>query len=101
MDQIPIETDRKQIAIRFLFTVLFLLCFEIAKVIIQVTVLFQFVYLFITRKHSEPVRQFANKVSVYAYKTLRYVSLNENAKPFPFTELPPEMDPPETEIKFR
>jgi predicted membrane protein len=93
--------DRKNIAVRFLFTILFVIVFEILKTIIQLTVLFQYIFLFITKKHSEPVRTFSNKVSTYAYKVLRYLTLNDNPKPFPFTEFPVEMEPPETDIRFK
>ncbi len=101
MEELSYETSRKQIAIRFLFTILFLIVFEIVKTIIQVAVIFQYIYLFITKKHSEPVRNFSNKVTTYGYKVLRYVTLNENLKPFPFTEFPKEVDPPDSEIRYQ
>jgi len=101
MEELSYETSRKQIAIRFLFTILFLIVFEIVKTIIQVAVIFQYIYLFITKKHSEPVRNFSNKVTTYGYKVLRYLTLNENLKPFPFTEFPKEMDPPDSEIRYQ
>ncbi len=101
MNELPYETSRKQIAIRFLFSILFVIVFEILKTIIQLTVLFQYIFLFITKKHNEPVRTFSNKVSTYAYKVLRYLTLNENLKPFPFTEFPKEMDSPDSEIRYQ
>lgn len=91
---------RKNIAIRLLYTMLFLIIFEILKIIIQVAVLFQYVYLLIAKTYSDPVRNFTNKVSVYAYKVLRYVTLNENKKPYPFQDFPQEMDLPEAEVFF-
>ena len=101
MNELPYETSRKKIAIRFLFTILFVIVFEILKTIIQLTVIFQYIYLFITKHHNEPVRNFSNKVSTYAYKVLRYLTLNENLKPFPFTEFPKEMDSPDSEIRYQ
>jgi predicted membrane protein len=101
MNELPYESSRKDIAIRLLFSIFFLIVFEILKTIIQVAVLFQYVYLLITKKHNEPVRTFSNKVTTYAYKVLRYLTLNENFKPFPFTEFPKEMNPPENEIHFK
>jgi hypothetical protein len=92
--------SRKKIAIRLLYTMLFLIVFEILKVIIQVAVLFQYVYLFITKDYNNPIRNFSNKVSVYAYRVMRYITLNENEKPFPFQDFPEEMDMPETEVLF-
>jgi len=101
MEELSYETSRKQIAIRFLFTILFLIVFEIVKTIIQVAVIFQYIYLFITKKHNEPVRNFSNKVTTYGYKVLRYLTLNENLKPFPFSEFPKEVDSPDSEIRYQ
>jgi hypothetical protein len=92
--------SRKKIVIRLLYTILFFIIFEILKTIIQVSVLFQYVYLLISKTYSEPVRNFTNKVSVYAYKVLRYVTLNENNKPYPFQDFPQIMELPETEVFF-
>jgi hypothetical protein len=91
---------RKKIVIRLLYTILFFIIFEILKTIIQVSVLFQYVYLLISKTYSEPVRNFTNKVSVYAYKVLRYVTLNENNKPYPFQDFPQIMELPEAEVFF-
>ncbi len=91
---------RKKIIIRLLYTILFFIVFEILKLIIQVFVLFQYVYLLISKTYSNPVRNFTNKVSIYAYKVLRYVTLNENEKPYPFNELPEEIEKPEEEVLF-
>ena len=92
--------SRKKIAIRFLYTLFFVIVLEIVKMIIQLCVLFQYVYLFITRDYNQPVRNFSNKVNVYAYRLMRYVTLNENLRPFPFGEFPQEIDPPEAQIMF-
>ena len=91
---------RKKIVIRLLYTILFFIIFEILKTIIQVSVLFQYFYLLISKTYSEPVRNFTNKVSVYAYKVLRYVTLSENNKPYPFQDFPQIMELPEAEVFF-
>jgi D-alanyl-lipoteichoic acid acyltransferase DltB (MBOAT superfamily) len=91
---------RKKIVVRLLYTVFFFIVFEILKIIIQVSVLFQYVYLLILKTYNNPVRNFTNKVSVYAYKVLRYVTLNENEKPYPFHDFPLEIELPEGEVFF-
>lgn len=91
---------RKNIAIRLLFTILFLIVFEILKVVIQITVVIQYIYLLVTTAHSEALRQFSNKVSFYAYKVMRYLTLNESVRPYPFTNFPANVEPPESEIRF-
>ena len=91
---------RKKIAIRLLYTIFFLIVFEILKIIIQVSVVFQYVYLLISKTYNNPIRNFSNKVSVYAYRVLRYVTLNENKKPFPFDNFPKEIELPDKEVFF-
>jgi D-alanyl-lipoteichoic acid acyltransferase DltB (MBOAT superfamily) len=91
---------RKKIIVRLLYTVFFLIVFEILKIIIQVSVLFQYVYLLISKTYNNPVRKFTNRVSIYAYKVLRYVTLNENQRPYPFNEFPEEIELPEEEVMF-
>ena len=92
--------SRKQIGIRLLYTILFLFILGIVIVIAKVVVIFQFIYLFSTRKTNEPVRQFSNKLSAYGYRIFRYITLNENQRPFPFTDFSPELEPSEEQITF-
>ena len=94
------KTSRKQIGIRFLYTLLYLIVLEVIKLIVQVTVILQFIYLLITQKYSEPLRNFSNKLAAYAYRVIRYATLNENFRPFPFNDFPAEMEKPEDRIQF-
>ncbi len=99
-DQPQEPLSRRQIAIRLLYTILFLPIYGICNALIVVTTVFQFAMLFITLKHSEPLRAFANRVVTYAYRVWRYVSLNSSVRPFPFAEFPPDLEPPEAEVRF-
>jgi predicted membrane protein len=96
----PDSYSRKKIAIRLLYTMLFLIVFAILTIIIKVSVIFQYVYLLISKTYNNPIRNFTNKVSVYAYKVLRYVTLNANEKPYPFRDFPIEFELPEKEVLF-
>jgi len=87
--------QRKDIAIRLLYTIFFIIVLELLKLVIQLVVIFQFVYLLITCSSNEPVRKFGNKAVAYAYRVMRYVTLNENTKPFPFAPFPEEIEQPE------
>lgn len=89
---------RKAVAIRLLYSIFFLIIFELVKIFIQFIVLFQYIYFFITCSPNEPVRKFGNKVVAYAYHVMRYFTLNENTKPFPFGNFPQVIEPPEDEI---
>ena len=92
--------SRKQICIRLLYTLLFMVVLEILKFIIQLTVVFQYTYLLITQQYNQPVRVFANKTAVYAYRVMRYLGLNENARPFPFSDFPQELEASEGPVQF-
>ena len=94
------EQSRKNVAIRFVYALFFLVVFELLKIILQVATLFQYVYLLIAKKHSEPVREFSNKLAAYAYKIIRYITLNDNSRPFPFNPLPAAMEEEENDIAF-
>lgn len=101
MSETPMEkTSRKQIALRFLYTLLFMLAFELVKLAINLSVLFQYLYLFVTRTHSEPVRNFGNQAAAYGYRIMRYLTLNDNPRPFPFQEFPRVLEPPAQEVTF-
>ena len=91
---------RVQIALRLLYTLVFLFIFGILKAIVCLISIFEVFYLFITLQPSEPVRLFANKVVTYAYRVARYITLNENLRPFPFSDFPGEMELPEEEVSF-
>jgi hypothetical protein len=99
-DQPQEPAARSQIGIRLLFTLLFLPIYGFCNFLVVVTTVFQFALLFITLKHSEPVRAFANRVISYAYRVWRYVSLNSSQRPFPFAEFPADLEPPEAEVRF-
>lgn len=99
-DQLQEPVSRSQIALRLLFTILFLPIYGICNALVVLTTLFQFALLLITLKHSEPLRAFANRVVTYAYRIWRYVSLNSSQRPFPFAEFPADIEPPEAEVRF-
>ena len=91
---------RKKIAFRFLYTLFYLVIFEILKFIIQLTVLFQFIHLFVWKTYNNPLRRFSNKVATYTYRVMRYLTLGDNERPFPFCEFPDEMEKVEETVRF-
>jgi hypothetical protein len=93
-------SSRQQVGIRFLYSLLFIFIHQFVKMLIVLTTIFQFVYLLITMETCEPIRRLANKLSTFAYRTLRYLTLNENLKPFPFQEFPDELEPPVAEVEM-
>ncbi len=106
MAEIPVESvsetppSRKRVLVRLLYTILFFVVLEIVKTILQLATFFQYIYLLITLKTSEPVRSFSNRVASYGYRVMRYLTLNENQRPFPFSDFGPELEAPEDPIRF-
>jgi len=94
------QLSRKRIGVRLLYTILFAVILDVAKMIIQLITVFQFIYLLITRQYSEPARRFANRLSAYTYRVMRYLTLNDNTRPFPFQEFPSEMEAPVEKVSF-
>jgi len=91
---------RGKIGIRLIFTLIFLVILSAMHFIIQMLTLVQYAILLITRSYSEPLRSFSNKAAAYVYRLIRYVTLNENTSPFPFTDFPQEIENPEDPAKF-
>jgi hypothetical protein len=84
------EIERRETAIRALYTLLFVLVIHAIEVVLGLVVLFALVFALVTR--SEPpseVRDFADRVIRYTVQVLGYVTWNRDAPPFPFDSLPP------------
>ena len=99
-DELQIIPTRKQVAIRLLYTLLYVAIFELVKTIVLLITLFQYLFLLITLRHNEPARTFGNKVAAYGYRVMRYLTLNDNQRPFPFADFPAEIEPPDAEVRF-
>jgi hypothetical protein len=99
-DDPQVTTSRKQVAIRLLYTLLYVAIFELVKTIVLLITLFEYFILLLTLQHNEPARTFANKVATYGYRVMRYLTLNENQRPFPFGDFPGEIELPDEEVSF-
>ncbi len=89
-DTRPARTD---ILLRGLLAVLFLLIFEVIRLVFEVSVLVQYLFLLSTRRPNEPLRRFTNRLAAYTHRVMAHAAVLENARPFPFTDFPPEEDP--------
>lgn len=84
---------RKNIAVRFAFTLFYLLLLGIVGFALSVLVLLQFVVLVVTTRQLEAAKTLSHKLTVHAYKILRYVTLNESQKPYPLGKMAEELEP--------
>ena len=95
--------ERAVILKRFLFTLVCMIFFEVVSFMIQLSVMFQYGYLLAAKKRSEPLRVFTNQLSHYAHQLMRYMTLNDNKRPFPFEAFPQEeeCEPPAKQVQFK
>jgi hypothetical protein len=85
--------DRKETAVRALFTLLLWLALRLALMVIGAVVVLELLVTFVTRQPpGVTLRRFANQALSYAYRVLRYATYNEEAPPFPFREFPAEVE---------
>ncbi len=95
-DKVP----RGKAATRLIFTLISMIVLYVVQFVIQALSLIQYAILLITRSYSEPLRKFSNQAATYSYRLVRYITLNENQRPFPFSDLPPALEPPEDPVRF-
>lgn len=101
MDQVKnLFTSRKDIAIRLLYTLFFFIVLEFLKTLQIFLACAKYLWVLITLKHLEPLRNFSDRLAVMSYRVLRYISLNENQRPFPFSPFSESMDVAEP-VRFK
>lgn len=86
---------RKNVAVRFVYTLFFAVVLVISVFSILVLTIVQFLILFVSIKEVDSVKSLSHMLTVYTYKVMRYLSLNEKQRPFPFHAIPDELEPPE------
>ena len=89
------KIPRADTGIRILLTILFAVVASVLRTVVIVIVIFELLWALITRSvPSVRLREFANYVIAYHYRVLRYITYNESNPPFPFADLPAELEPP-------
>lgn len=80
--------NRKKIAIRLFYAIVFGFFVGILQSLIFLLATFQFLWLFIKLEPLQQIRNISDRLAVLSYQMMRYISLTENTKPFPFREFP-------------
>lgn len=99
----PTTAERGAILKRLLVTLVCMIFLEVTVLLVQLSVLFQYGFLLISKKRSEPLRVFTNNLSQYGYRLMRFNTLNDNKRPFPFEKFPADedCDPPSKQVLFK
>ena len=92
-DRVVIE--RSTTGKRILFTILFVIIFELLKAVIGCIVLFDLTYSLITKRPPNArVTRFAHRVLRYGLDIGKYITFNKEELPFPFEDFQNETESP-------
>jgi hypothetical protein len=93
----PFEDDRitrVDTGMRTLLTLLMAVAWSLVETALAVVVVFSLLFTAIVQEPPpERVRHFANRLISYAFRIWRYMTYNEDQVPFPFSDLPDEIEP--------
>lgn len=89
--------------LRIIFMLFFVVAYQIAELLLGLTILIQVVFVAITGEKNLFLQQAGAGLSRYAYQVYRYLTYNRDEKPFPFAGWPegeaPDKDPYQTSDK--
>jgi len=75
---------------RLIYMLLFIICYNIAEIVVMAVVIFQFLHLLILRERNENLLRFGAELSRYIYRVWQFLSFNSDEKPFPVGDWPNE-----------
>lgn len=94
------QIDRKETGIRIVLSGLFVLILHAIEIVLGVIILFQLAFALITKRApGERVTRLANRIIAYVTQLLRYVTYQDDHKPFPFADFPADAGPVDTAVK--
>lgn len=96
-----IKTNIKQKSVwkRGLYMLLFAIFYGVAKMVLFVVVVFQFLLKLISGNTNEQLLELGQSVATYMYQILRYLSFNSEYQPYPFGDWPEGEPRPEGNSK--
>lgn len=73
--------------LRGLFMLLFAVLYTIAEFVVTAVVLLQFLIVLVTGERNERLTGLGERLSLYVYDVLRFLTYNSEQRPFPFSDL--------------
>ncbi len=80
----------KDIWIRGLYMVFFVIAYSLAELVILLVAVFQFVAILLIGHANENALRLGNNLSTYVYQIFRFQTFNSETRPFPFADWPDE-----------
>jgi len=76
--------------VRLIYMILFAIAYSVAKLLMVVTVIFQFLFILLTGGANEPLLRFGQNLTCYIAAIIRFQTFNSEDQPFPFADWPDE-----------
>ena len=76
--------------VRGFHSILFLIAYNIAEIILILLAIFQFLSVLITGRANEPLLRFGKNLSIYVEEIFEFLTFNTEVRPFPFEPWPDE-----------
>lgn len=74
--------------IRLLYMIVFLMLLAVARMVIWVVAILQFILVLVTGEDNANLRSLGQGVSKWAYQAFLFLTFNSDEKPFPFSDWP-------------
>lgn len=74
--------------LRLPFMLLFFFAWKLTELVLIGLVLVQLVFRLVTGKPQEQLLSLGSQLTLYAYQVFRYLTMNSDRKPFPFSDWP-------------
>ena len=87
-DQITYKEHCKNVLIRWIFMLLFIIISRIIDAIVVLISVFQLFYTLVMRKPNNNVMSFGKDLSLYLAEIVQFLSYNTETKPWPFSPWP-------------
>lgn len=87
-NRIPYKEHCKNVLIRWIFMLLFLVISRIVGACVALIAVFQLFYSLVMRKPNDDVMDFGKDLSVYLAEIVEFLSYNTEEKPWPFSPWP-------------
>ena len=89
-DEVRKRLTRRELWMRALYMLFFLIAYSVAEVVLTLVVVFQFFMVLITGRANEVALALGENLSAYLYQVFRYLTFNSQIQPFPFSDWPDE-----------
>jgi len=76
--------------IRLVYMILFAIAYSLAKLLMTVVVILQFIFILLSGSANEPLLKLGQNLARYIADIIRFQSFNTEDKPFPFADWPEE-----------